>query len=82
MHKFDKETLTCEFPGIFDDLLSKNLNFEIIASSTIQTLRLSYIHNIVTKSYAVIFVATELIGRGNEVTLTYRDAKKRGEKLQ
>ena len=53
----------------------------MVASSTIQTLRLYYNYNIVVKSHAVIFVGSGLDGRNGEEKLTYRDAEKRGKRL-
>ena len=53
--------------------------FEIVRSSTLQTLRLRYEHNKVTSSSAVIFVTTEVKGRYGLVPLVYKDANKQVE---
>ena len=34
LHKYDKESLTCEFPRVFDDLAGTDTNFEMVASNT------------------------------------------------
>ena len=55
-HKYDQETLICEFPTVFDDLKGSDTNFEMVASNTMQTLKLFYRYNIVASSTAVVFV--------------------------
>lgn len=82
LKKFDKDTMTCEFPDILDHLQGQDANFEMVTSNTIQTLKLSYQHNIIGKTLAVIFVATELEGRDGLQNMPYRDAQKRGERIQ
>ena len=57
----------------FDDLKGSDANFEMVASNTIQPLRLMYKHNIATKTVAKIFVSTNAKG------LEYDEAEKRGE---
>ena len=57
LFKFDRDSLTCEFPAIVSDLVGTDTNFEIVSSGTLQTLKIFYEHNFVKKSAAVIFVA-------------------------
>ena len=79
LHKYDKESLTCEFPSVFDDLAGSDTNFEMVASNTMQTLKLFYSHNIVSKSTGVVFVQPKLDSDDLE-TLFYDDATNRAER--
>ena len=79
LFKYDRETLTCDFPEVVADLVGTDSNFEIVSSSTLQTLRLFYGHNYAKRSVALIFVTTEL--KTNKVArpVVYYNAKTRGE---
>ena len=63
IHKFNKETLTLEFPNICDHLQGKDANFEMITSNSTKVLRLTYHHNVVKEARAYIFVSTSMVGR-------------------
>ena len=67
---YNKETFTVDFPSCFDGLKGDDANFEMVASNTIQPLRLPYSFNVVTKSEAVIFLNTHTGGQLHE--LPYR----------
>ena len=59
-NRFNRDTLTLCLPDAFEHLKSneKSLKFEMSVSTTIQPLKLFYVHNIVTKKVAYIFVNT------------------------
>ena len=78
LKKFDREQLTCDFPEIFQDLQGTDTNFELVTSATLQTLRLFYKDNFITKSLAVIFENSKL-ERKNATALEYKDCEKRAE---
>ena len=42
LYNFNRDTLSCDFPGVLDDLIGSDANFEVVASKTLQTLRLFY----------------------------------------
>ena len=43
-------------PSMFDDMIGADVQFEMIASQTLQQLKLEHEYNNVTKSTAIIFV--------------------------
>ena len=47
-----------EFPACFDELRGNDVQFEMVASNSLQSVRLAYSHNVVTQSVAIIFVNT------------------------
>ena len=49
-YKFDRDSLTCELPGIFDDIKLDEKSFEVVYSGNMQTLQLDYRHNVVSKT--------------------------------
>ena len=54
-NRFDKNSFFLSIPKMFDDMVGVDADFEMIASQTLQHLKLEYKHNIVTKSIAIIF---------------------------
>ena len=80
MHRFNISKLTLEFPGVLDHLVGKDANFEMVASSTIQPLQLTYTNNIIERSRAVVFVSTGV--EVGEEPLNYKDAKLKGERVE
>ena len=67
LNKFDRNTFSIQLPHIFEELKVKNRNVEIVASNTLQPLKLSFSHNTVTESAAVIFVNTEVTARVDDI---------------
>ena len=70
---FSRETFTVEFVDCFDDLKGTDANFEMIASNTIQPLRLPYKGNIAKKRTACIFVHTKSKDLNYEQALERKD---------
>ena len=59
--EFNKKTLACVFPAIFDKLVGRDSNFEIVGNqTTMQELELRFSMNLVANSHATIFVTTQL----------------------
>ena len=56
------QDMTCLFPDCVEILKGSDVNFELVTSSTLRSLRLLYDYNFATKFKAVIFVHTELQG--------------------
>ena len=54
--RYEKKFFTLHVPSCFDDLFSKDANIEMVASNTIQPLRLTYCHNTVTFAIGIIFI--------------------------
>ena len=86
INRFEKVTFSVLIPRAFDDMKGKDVNFEMVASNTLQPLRLIYSHNIVTRSIATIFVHTEcktfsmreLLGDfGDHTTIRLKEIPKR-----
>ena len=59
MDDFDKSTFAVKFPECFDDLKGSDANFEMVASQTLQPVKMFYCHNIITNTRAVVFVNTK-----------------------
>ena len=57
---YNKINFSLDFPQCFDDLKGRDANFENIASNTMQNLRLLLQENVVTHSWATIFVNTRV----------------------
>ena len=75
-YNFDRDSLTCELPGIFDDIKLDEKSFEVVFSGNMQTLHLDYRHNVVSKTCAFIFETTA-INRADLEPLVYSDSKAR-----
>ena len=58
--RFNKKNLKLQIPQAFEHLKGKDVNFEMITSSSMQQLELQYQHNIAVKTHAVIFVHDHL----------------------
>ena len=71
MLDFDRRTFSVMFPDCFDDIKGSDANFEMVASNTLQPVRLIYKNNIASAKIAVIFVNTKI------KTANYREAKSR-----
>ena len=71
MLDFDKTTFSVQFIDCFDDLKGSDANFEMVASNTLQPVRLIYSHNIATSKIAVIFSSSKLFN-SKEVYATER----------
>ena len=56
--KCDRDTMTIELPYAFQNMVGKDANYEIVTSSTIQPILLSYSHNVANHTIAYIFVNT------------------------
>ena len=57
--RLDRQTLSIQFPDVVSQLHSHDQDsFEMSCSNTIMPLKLYYNHNIVTRTYAAIFVNT------------------------
>ena len=74
---YSKKTFTVDFPTCFDGMKGDDANFEMVASNTLQPMRLPYSFNVVTKSEAVIFLNTHTGGLLHE--LPYKLAAERAE---
>ena len=59
-HNYDRTTQTVTFPTCFDNIKSDDANFELVASNTLQKVKLARRHNVVKKSTAVIFAHTNV----------------------
>ena len=77
---YDRLTMTAVIPDMLDQLTGQDNNFEMVLSSALQPLKLFYTHNFATKTIGLVFINTELQGRGEDKTLIYEDASKRGWK--
>jgi len=73
LEEYDRTTFCVQFTSCFDDLKGSDANFEMVASNTLQPVKMFWSHNIVASSAAVIFVHTKAIN------LPYEGAKERGE---
>ena len=60
--QFDRTTFTVTLVECFDDLKGSDANFEMVASNTLQQLKMVYCHNIATETVAVIFSNSEAKG--------------------
>jgi hypothetical protein len=59
LKRLDRQTLSIQFPDVISQLHEQvSTSFEMSCSNTIMPLKLFYSHNIVTKTYAAIFVNT------------------------
>ena len=67
--RFDRDNLSLYIPQVFESLKSADANFEMVTSNLLQPLTLFFNSNIVTHSYAYIFVQTHCNG------LPYDDVK-------
>ena len=79
------DNMICAFPELLDHLVGTDVNFELLVSSNIQTLRLFYIHNSVWTTIGLVFVQTQLKGFGEYVGDMYEStttAKSLGEKAR
>ena len=57
--RLDRQTLSIQFPDVVSQLHSSDQDsFEMSCSNTIMPLKLYYNHNIITHTYAAIFVNT------------------------
>ena len=56
------QDMTCLFPDCMESLKGSDVNFELVTSSSLRSLRLLYDYNFATEFQAVIFVHTELKG--------------------
>ena len=59
---YDHRYFSIQLIDCFDDLVGRDANFEIVASQTLQPVKLHFSHNVVTESIAVIFLNTNLKG--------------------
>ena len=75
MDDFDKATFAVTFTECFDDLKGSDANFEMVASQTLQPVKMFYCHKLITDTRAVVFVNTKC------TTVAYRGAEERGRKL-
>ena len=70
---YEKKTFSLKFPQAFDFLP----DIEKVSSSTLQPMRLFYKHNVVTESFAVIFVnkhrAIGSIKKGKKARKLFRE---------
>ena len=53
---YNKESFTLAIPDCFNDMQSKDANFEMSVSNTTQPLYLEYEYDVVTNTLALIFV--------------------------
>ena len=74
--KYSRDTLTIEIPKCFERLKGNDANFEMVSSNTIQPVRLSFRHNEVTRSIAVIFINTHCNG------LNYKNVLVKGKQTE
>lgn len=58
--RYSKTDFFVQFPDCFSDIIGQDVNFEMVASNTLQPVNFLYCHNIVTHSIAAIFVSTKL----------------------
>ena len=78
----NRNNFTCNFPDLLiDDLIKKDSKFEMSKSTTLQTLKLQYNHNIVSGSTAIIFVTTKLV-RPNLEPIIYGNIDNLTEKTE
>ena len=56
------QDMTCLFPDCIESMIGEDVNFELVASSSLRPLRLLYDYNFATEFHAFIFVHTELKG--------------------
>ena len=56
LQNYEKKSFTVTIPSLFSIL--QNPSFEVVSGSMIQTVKLFYEHNVVTRSIAAIFVYT------------------------
>ena len=82
MERFDKRTLTLDFPKTLDHIKGRDANFEMSSSNTAKATKLAYSHNIASKTHGVVFVSTELKGWDGAETWTYKDALSRSEVIR
>ena len=69
---FDKDKMVCTFPDIMSNLVGNDASFEMVLSNTLQTMLMTYSHNEVSQTRAVIFVTTKIEHPSGEKV--YRDA--------
>ena len=83
LHRFDRDSMICEFPAVLDGLKGKDCNFEMVTSTTIQSVNLFYHNNYAEKTIGVVFVNTQLLNRDDNTMLKFLekniDALERGE---
>ena len=72
--RFDRNTLALAFPKVFDHLKAEDALFEMVSSNTCQPMALFYQKNIVSYSYAAIFINTRCCQE-----LEYKGAQERCE---
>ena len=70
--RFDRNTLSLRIPQAFDQLKSKDAEFEMVTSNLLQPLAIFFKDKIVTESMAAIFVNTHCR------TIPYNKAKELG----
>ena len=73
LEDYDRNTFSVRFMDCFDDLKGSDVNFEMVASNTLQPVRMFYQHRIVTEQAAIVFVHTE------SLALKYNEAETRGK---
>ena len=69
LQRYNRVTFSVQFPQCFDDLKGRDANFEMVASNTLQPLKLVYNYNVVTRKVARIFVNTYTGGLLDDQTL-------------
>ena len=73
LEEYDRTTFAVQFTDCFNDLKGSDANFEMVASNTLQPVKMFYRNNIATSSAAAIFVHNKAI------SLPYNEAKERAE---
>ena len=76
MLDFDKTTFCVQYISCFDDLKGSDANFEMVASNTLQPVRLIYNHNIATTKIAAIFVHSKVM------KMSYKGVTERTEQVR
>ena len=61
--KVDKMKFTVELPSVLDDMQGRDTALEMITSSPLQPLKLHFCHNLVIKTFALVFVGSNYRGR-------------------
>ena len=73
LEDYSRTNFSIQIPDCFDILKGTDANFELVAASTMQPVRVYYTNNIVTKSIAIIFGHTNVNG------LEYEEATEKVE---
>ena len=76
-HKYNRKTLMCIIPEIFDDIKGKDANIEIVQSGTAQPLEILFRLNVTDLAHAVVFVTTRLEGHKQYDNATFKGEKAR-----